>query len=167
MSHTLIYLWYLFLIDFFIDGDLFLDTYVPSNSLRWYLSSILICLSISFASFRGFLPESFLPKRGILSTLNSEILITFKKQLLFYNFSFLFLFSPSQKFLKLFLQSIFFHDKTQSKKNKIENKKKLGKICQKNNVKKGKLNFSRLFNVSLDSNSKILKSIQSFDGFSQ
>lgn len=43
------------------------NTYVPNNSLRWYLSSIfIICLSISLCSLRTFLVESFFPNRGIL-----------------------------------------------------------------------------------------------------
>lgn len=42
------------------------NTYVPNNSFKWYLSSIDGCLSGSFVSFFGFLPESFFPNSGMI-----------------------------------------------------------------------------------------------------
>lgn len=43
-----------------------LATYVPSNSLRWYFSSIENCLSGSRRSRLDFFVESFFPNSGIL-----------------------------------------------------------------------------------------------------
>lgn len=43
-----------------------LTTYVPSNSLRWYFSSIENCLSGSRRSRFDFFVESFFPNSGIL-----------------------------------------------------------------------------------------------------
>lgn len=43
-----------------------MTTYVPSNSLRWYFSSIENCLSGSRRSRLDFFVESFFPNSGIL-----------------------------------------------------------------------------------------------------